>query len=432
LPPAYPLTIPGAGTVSLTLNDVSTGLSLPLVKPLGSIEAVVTQGVNVLLPTVSGVSNGTPSSFPVTVPGGAELYVFATPNANSGQSGWAAYLTEQPNSGAPSTLADIAEPVVDSSHFGFGYQTPALTVGTYTLAVHDFAVPAPMTAQDSLVLQQGQVLKSIPATNPASVDLPFPAAAGVANLLVFPTLQASTEGLFGIAVEPAAGPNPFQATQGVGALFTPLTLDVPAAGNFGVTFTDLGFPAAFTNVALIGTQGNTEVGEIVPSGAGQGGSFNFTAAAAGTYTLNVLAQVGSSHYGLYGITAGFVPTATLTPGAVSVGGVSDVTLSWTSTNATGCAASGGWSGAQAASGSNVNVGALTQTTTYNLICSGPGGPSAQQSVTVNFTSSSSSSSGGGSGSGSSKGGGAFSPGVLVALSVLAGLKLRRRRAMLPS
>jgi hypothetical protein len=117
-----------------------------------------------------------------------------------------------------------------------------------------------------------------------------------------------------------------------------------------------------------------------------------------------------------------------------VGGSQDVTLSWTSTNATSCAASGGWSEPPlpAESSSAVNVGPITQTTSYNLICTGPGGPSAEQTVTVDYTASSSSSSGGGSGSGSKSGGGAFSPGVLLALSLLAGLNLRRRRAMLPS
>jgi hypothetical protein len=48
------------------------------------------------------------------------------------------------------------------------------------------------------------------------------------------------------------------------------------------------------------------------------------------------------------------------------------TLTWSSNNATTCAASGGWSGAKALSGSQV-VGPLSEDTTYRLKCSGTGG-----------------------------------------------------------
>ncbi|MEQ1800976.1 MAG: DUF4038 domain-containing protein [Gammaproteobacteria bacterium] len=61
------------------------------------------------------------------------------------------------------------------------------------------------------------------------------------------------------------------------------------------------------------------------------------------------------------------------------------TLTWSSANATGCTASGGWSGGRAASGS-VSTGPLTASTTYNLTCDGAGGP-ATMSVTVNVASS---------------------------------------------
>jgi len=244
--------------------------------------------------------------------------------------------------------------------------------------------------------------------------------------------SSTSNGLLGLAVEPGSGPNAYQVTQAVGALFSPISLNVPAAGTYGVTLTDLGFPAAFSSLSVLGTQGNAAVGQVTTGAAGVSGTFTFSAPSAGSYVLNVLAQDGATvHYGLYGLQAGLVPTVTLTPGAVSVGGAQDVTLSWTSTDATGCAASGGWSGARPVSGSMVDVGALTQTTSYTLICTGPGGPSAPQTVTVNYSSSSSSSSsGGGSGSGSKSGGGAITPEWLLALGVLAGLKLRRRRAML--
>lgn len=56
------------------------------------------------------------------------------------------------------------------------------------------------------------------------------------------------------------------------------------------------------------------------------------------------------------------------------------TLSWTASNASSCTASGGWSGAQALSGSQT-VGPIAESTTFTLTCTGPGG-SGSQSVTV--------------------------------------------------
>ena len=57
------------------------------------------------------------------------------------------------------------------------------------------------------------------------------------------------------------------------------------------------------------------------------------------------------------------------------------TLSWTSTNATSCTASGGWSGSKPKSGS-ASTGRLTSSKTFTLTCTGLGG-SASDSVRVN-------------------------------------------------
>ena len=57
-------------------------------------------------------------------------------------------------------------------------------------------------------------------------------------------------------------------------------------------------------------------------------------------------------------------------------------LVWHATNATGCTASGGWSGSKATSGSQ-STGALTATTSFTLVCSGDGGlASDTMTVTV--------------------------------------------------
>src|SRR5450432_296604 len=64
-----------------------------------------------------------------------------------------------------------------------------------------------------------------------------------------------------------------------------------------------------------------------------------------------------------------LPTASISasPTAATSGGES--TLTWSSTNATSCSASGGWSGAKATSGTQ-STGARTATTSYSLSCSG--------------------------------------------------------------
>ncbi len=83
-----------------------------------------------------------------------------------------------------------------------------------------------------------------------------------------------------------------------------------------------------------------------------------------------------------------VPTATIvtSPSVIASGGTS--TLTWSSTNATSCTASGagaGWSGAKATSGTQ-STGALTATTSYSLSCSGAGGTSSLVTATVTISS----------------------------------------------
>lgn len=85
------------------------------------------------------------------------------------------------------------------------------------------------------------------------------------------------------------------------------------------------------------------------------------------------------------------PTVSLSAGPVSVTAGQSATLTWSSTNADSCTASGAWSGAQPTSGS-LSTGALNQTSTYALFCSGTGG-SANTSTTVTVSTASTTSSG---------------------------------------
>jgi hypothetical protein len=64
--------------------------------------------------------------------------------------------------------------------------------------------------------------------------------------------------------------------------------------------------------------------------------------------------------------------------ALTAGGFT--TLSWSSTDADSCTASGAWSGARAPSGSTL-VGPIDRQSTFSITCSGPGG-NAMQMVSV--------------------------------------------------
>jgi lysophospholipase L1-like esterase len=82
------------------------------------------------------------------------------------------------------------------------------------------------------------------------------------------------------------------------------------------------------------------------------------------------------------VTAKPPPTVSLTANPTSVTSGGKTQLSWTSTNATSCTASGGWSGGQSTSGTATS-GALAANTTFTLTCTGTGGAAnASAAVTV--------------------------------------------------
>jgi CubicO group peptidase (beta-lactamase class C family) len=115
------------------------------------------------------------------------------------------------------------------------------------------------------------------------------------------------------------------------------------------------------------------------------------------------------------ITGGSAPTVTFTSSAASVATGGTVTLTWNSTLATGCAASGGWSGNKATSGSETVT--VSQSTTYTLACTGTGG-TVSQSVNV-----AAAAAGGDDGGG---GGGVLQWWMVAALCALYGARRRVR------
>ena len=80
------------------------------------------------------------------------------------------------------------------------------------------------------------------------------------------------------------------------------------------------------------------------------------------------------------VAAPVLPTVSLSanPSSVVING--STTLNWSSTDATGCTASGDWSGSKATSGSEM-INALTTDSSFNLTCSGASG-SANDTINV--------------------------------------------------
>jgi hypothetical protein len=391
LPAPTAINIPAAGNVSLQLTDLSTPAAL------SSLQAVAVQGGTVL----QQYSAASMATFEAQA-GSLQLFVAAAAGAG-GQGAYEAYATE-----GSQVLIDSAQPVLASGSYGYAFSSTLSAAGSYQLSVYDYQIPSPLSQLASVLAQQGAALQS-------SGGGIVTAQSGVLNMLVFPTpASASADGLFGVQLSSqASGSIIYETTQGVGALFSSQSVTFDAAGTYDLNATDLMFPASFSSLAVIATQGNSVVGEVFGSGQ------LVIDAQPGTYVLNVLAQVGTkADYGLYGLQLGAAPaapTVTLSASPSSVASGQTVTLTWSSSGATGCVASGGWSGTLGMSGSQVSA-ALSAATTFTITCNGPGGAAhATAAVSIKAP-------------GRSGGGGALNAPSVGLLGLMCLIQLARRRA----
>ncbi|HQX46763.1 MAG TPA: hypothetical protein PK555_05075, partial [Steroidobacteraceae bacterium] len=106
-------------------------------------------------------------------------------------------------------------------------------------------------------------------------------------------------------------------------------------------------------------------------------------AAGGVLAACALNLAGCGGGGGNGGTPAPPPSVTLTAAVGSVTSGAATTLTWSSTHATSCTASGAWSGTRATAGSE-STGALTSAATFTLTCTGSGG-SGTASATVGIT-----------------------------------------------
>jgi hypothetical protein len=94
-----------------------------------------------------------------------------------------------------------------------------------------------------------------------------------------------------------------------------------------------------------------------------------------TYSLTCSGDGGSASTSVQ-VTVIPAPTVSLSAADSQVNAGGTTTLTWSSTNATGCQADGGWSGGRDPSGSQ-QVGPINGSTTFSLSCSGTGGNAVQ-------------------------------------------------------
>jgi hypothetical protein len=242
------------------------------------------------------------------------------------------------------------------------------------------------------------VLAQTPIANPSGVQgtiTTFTAVQGTVVVVVNVAPPSSGSGIFGVTVE-TGGASPqivLDQTQAVGGVFASQTINLGTSGGYTASLTDLGFPTPFNGsggLALVVSRGSQVQGKIFA-----GGTFQFTGVPGSQYVVSIIAIPGADNYGLYTAEiASSAPTVTFTSSATSVTAGAAVTLTWSSTNATSCTASGGtgWVGSESTSGTLAV--AISASETLGLTCTGPGG-SATQSVSVKATPAASGSSGGG-------------------------------------
>ncbi len=406
-----------ATTYTVTLTDLATPAALT------QLDAVLVQNGTAAL-TMHGAGAQT---FTATA-GAYQVFVLATAPAAQGTTPAAGSYALQVGSAGAAPVFSLARGVVaaGSSLSAYSFDVTLTTAGTYVVRLSDFLFPAPLGSVTLVAAQNGAVLGS-PLTSAGSLNIT--PSGGIVSLVVF-AQASSSGGLFGTDIAASSGGDPvFETTQGVGKLFTVRRINISTAGNYQVTATDLGFPAAFSQLAVIVTRGTSSVGSIFAGSTPQ--SIPLAAATAGLYFINFIATpapAGSTpattdSAGTYALTVALAPVVNLTASPTHVTSGGTVTLTWSSQYATSCTASNGWTGAQPLNGT-VQSAALTAATTFTLSCAGSGGATSQ-SVNVTIDSSGTGGNGGGK-----HGGGSIDGYVVLVLAALILLRVLGPRARL--
>jgi trimeric autotransporter adhesin len=274
-------------------------------------------------------------------------------------------------------------------------------------AINGSQATAPLTANATYTLsctgtggtaaQSATVTVSAQAPTVSLKVSPSTVTTGKAATLSWSSTNATTC----VASQAWSGNEPMTGSQSTGNLTSNATYILTCTGSGGsavqsttVTVTTpaptVTLTASSTTVASGGkstlTWSSTNATSCVASGGWSGtiaptGTQSTTALSAATkYTATCTGAGGSATQSVTVSVAAATPALSFSANPSSIASGNSTTLSWSSTNATACTASGGWTGSQAMSGSKT-TGALSANQTYMLNCTGPGG-SATQSVSV--------------------------------------------------
>jgi hypothetical protein len=397
-----------SSTLKLTLGD----LGFPL--PLASLGAtVVTADGRPAVPTL--VAPGTATS-PALVGGPVVVYATANPAPGSTVGSFAVSVADGLGNKLLDTVQTVSPPPQTTDVGGIDKSFDVATAGDYTLTLTDFGATGffdAFTSIDLALSRDDQIVKSLSAPGSFTFTAATPGHYSVA-ILADPA-GTNGQGLLGVSVAGPAGNGSatiYEDTAAVGTGFISANFTVSTEQSVDVTLADLGFPANFGALKVAVTRGATRAGEITGEG-----KFSFDALP-GQYFVNLLAtpdsKVGYSTLGVNVAVTPGAPVVTLAASATSVQTGGSVMLTWTSTDANSCTASGGWTGARAMSGTE-SIGPLNANTTFALACAGRGG-SNNASVSVTIT-----------GAQRSGGGGAFDWLTLGGLALLAAARGARRR-----
>ena len=370
LPAATVVTNPSAQALSLTLSD----FAYPA--PLATVGTAVTSG-GIALATLNAAGS-VPS---IAAPAGhLDVWTYAVAGAEPGVYG----LNLASSSASLLSTTQVVNPAATSGSNDFAFVVNLPAAGTYSLAVNDFEFPSQLGALNATVAQNGAVI-------PEGSDGTFPAVAGNAIVLVNVQPPQNGNGIFGVTVSnTAATPQVLlDQTQAVGGVFDTQIVNVGTAGAYNITLTDLAFPKAFQNLAMVLSRGSQVQGKIFG-----GGTFPI-AVTPGQYVLTFVANPDPVGYGLYSVNvSSTAPTVSFSAASMSVAAGQTVQLTWSSQNATACMAGGatGWSGSEATSGTLAVI--ISASATLTLTCTGPGG-SVTQSLSIAATAAPAKSGGGG-------------------------------------
>lgn len=363
LPDPIAINLPASGAYQLITTDLKTP------DPLLTLQALLLQDTTVLA-NQGATGTSAFSSFNANK-GGARLYVIGSSTTNGGIYG----VQLSQNGSVVYSNATAVSSGNATTQTGYFYNVTLPTTGNYSLVLNDLNFPASFKNMSVSVTRGTTTLGTL--TSAGTLNLSN-VSAGDVQINVIATPGGAGQGLYGLTMNASGSATKLlNVTQGVGGSFATIPVDIATAGTYALRVSDMMAPQKLGQLLVAVTRDTQFIGEVIGSA-----SVNVDTTP-GTYKLNIIATTdtaANAPFGMYGIAFGAAPALTLTPSAISVASGSNITLNWSSSDASTCTASDGWSGSKASSG-NESIGPIITDTKLTLSCSGTTG-TVNKSVTI--------------------------------------------------